>query len=230
VIDGCAVDRVVAANRYLVLGTADGDGQPWVTPVFFALLDPDRVCWVSSPDSRHSRNIARRARVGITIFDSSVEVGRAEVVYFDVDAAQATADESDTALQSLSSRLPHDKRLSGDDLQPHAVGHLPGRSAASLRPRPRRQPRIRKRGRHDGRGLTAARPARTFRLDANAEPAFVERRPCHRAPVVALRARGAGRDQVWFPRSRRQTSWAATASSGQGGARASRSARPDRNP
>jgi nitroimidazol reductase NimA-like FMN-containing flavoprotein (pyridoxamine 5'-phosphate oxidase superfamily) len=104
VIDGCAVDRVVAANRYLVLGTADGDGLPWVTPVFFALLDPDRVCWVSSPDSRHSRNIARRARVAITIFDSSVEVGRAEAVYFDVDAAQATADESDTALQSLSSR------------------------------------------------------------------------------------------------------------------------------
>lgn len=117
-IDRSAVDRVLAANRYLVLGTADKDGQPWVTPVFFAPLDPNGVCWVSSPDSRHSTNIAHRAAVAITVFDSTVEVGRAEAAYFDADAAQATPDETDTALRSLNSRLPQDKRLSGDDLQP----------------------------------------------------------------------------------------------------------------
>ncbi len=117
-IDRSAVDRVLAANRYLVLGTADEDGQPWVTPVFFAPLDPNRVCWVSSPDSRHSRNIAHRAEVAITVFDSTVDVGRAEAAYFDADAAQATLDETDTTLQALNSRLPQDKRLSHDDLQP----------------------------------------------------------------------------------------------------------------
>ena len=100
--DRSAVDRVLAANRYLVLGTADEDGQPWVTPVFFAPLDPNRVCWVSSPDSRHS----------------TVDVGRAEAAYFDADAAQVTLDEKDTTLQALNSRLPPDKRLSDDDLQP----------------------------------------------------------------------------------------------------------------
>jgi uncharacterized protein YhbP (UPF0306 family) len=118
VIDRSAVDRVLAANRYFVLGTADAAGQPWVTPVFFAPLDADRVCWVSSPDSRHSRNIARRAGVAITVFDSSVEVGHAEAAYFDAEAAQATPDETGTALQALNSRLPQDKRLSGEDLQP----------------------------------------------------------------------------------------------------------------
>lgn len=117
-VDVSAVDRVLAANRYLVLGTADEGGQPWVTPVFFAPLEPDRVCWVSSPDSRHSRNIAERAEVAITVFDSTVEVGRAEAAYFDADAAQATPDETDAALQSLNSRLPQDKRLSREDLQP----------------------------------------------------------------------------------------------------------------
>jgi uncharacterized protein YhbP (UPF0306 family) len=118
VIDRSAVDRMLAANRYLVLGTADKDGQPWVTPVFFAPLDPNRVCWVSSPDSRHSRNISHRAAVAITVFDSTVEVGQAEAAYFDADAARATPDETDTALRSLNSCLPHDKRLSADDLQP----------------------------------------------------------------------------------------------------------------
>jgi hypothetical protein len=42
VIDRSGVDRVLAANRYLVLGTADEHGQPWATPVFFAPLDPTR--------------------------------------------------------------------------------------------------------------------------------------------------------------------------------------------
>jgi pyridoxamine 5'-phosphate oxidase-like protein len=60
VIDRSDVDRLLAANRYLVLGTADEHGQPWATPVFFARLDPDRVCWVSGPDSRHYRNLAQR--------------------------------------------------------------------------------------------------------------------------------------------------------------------------
>jgi predicted pyridoxine 5'-phosphate oxidase superfamily flavin-nucleotide-binding protein len=30
--DRSVVDRLLVANRYLVLGTADADGQPWVTP------------------------------------------------------------------------------------------------------------------------------------------------------------------------------------------------------
>lgn len=118
-IDRSAVFRVLAANRYLVLGTADERGRPWATPVFFAPLDPNRVCWVSSPDSRHSRNITHRGALAITVFDSTVEVGRAEAAYFDADAAPALPDETDSALQALNSRLPPDKRLSVDDLQPH---------------------------------------------------------------------------------------------------------------
>jgi uncharacterized protein YhbP (UPF0306 family) len=106
------------ANRYLVLGTADADGQPWVTPVFFAPLDADRVCWVSSPDSRHSRNINSRAGLAITVFDSTVEVGRAEAAYFDADAGQLDEHETDAALQALNSRLPQAKHLTRDDLQP----------------------------------------------------------------------------------------------------------------
>jgi uncharacterized protein YhbP (UPF0306 family) len=119
VIDRSNIDRILAANRYLVLGTADPAGQPWVTPVFFAPLDQDRVCWVSSPESRHSRNIANRAAIAITVFDSTVEVGRAEAAYFDADAARAMPDETDTALRALNSRLPQGKLLSAEDLQPN---------------------------------------------------------------------------------------------------------------
>ena len=117
-IDRAAVTRILAANRYLVLGTADAGGQPWVSPVFFAPLDQHGLCWVSSPDSRHSRNIAHRADVAITVFDSTVAVGQAEAAYFDAVAAQAAPDEVDAALHALNARLPQDKLLSTDDLQP----------------------------------------------------------------------------------------------------------------
>jgi uncharacterized protein YhbP (UPF0306 family) len=117
--DCSMIDRVLAVNLYLVLGTADEDGQPWVSPVFFAQLGPNRLCWLSSPDARHSRNIAHRNTIAITVFDSTVAVGRAEAAYFDAHAAPATPDEVDAALQSLNARLPSDKALNLDDLQPH---------------------------------------------------------------------------------------------------------------
>ncbi|MET9022693.1 pyridoxamine 5'-phosphate oxidase family protein [Actinopolymorpha sp. NPDC004070] len=120
-IDRSDVDRILAANRYLVLGTADEDGNPWVSPVFFAPLDADQVVWVSSPDSRHSRNIAKRASVAITVFDSTVEVGRAEAAYFDAHAERADLDEEEilAALRELNTRVPQHKRLSRDDVHPY---------------------------------------------------------------------------------------------------------------
>jgi nitroimidazol reductase NimA-like FMN-containing flavoprotein (pyridoxamine 5'-phosphate oxidase superfamily) len=117
-IDRSDVNHILEANRYLVLGTADEHGQPWVSPVFFAQLDAYRVCWVSSPDSRHSRNIARRPAVAITVFDSTVEVGRAEAAYADADAEPAAPEETDAALRILNARLPQHKRLTGRDLRP----------------------------------------------------------------------------------------------------------------
>jgi nitroimidazol reductase NimA-like FMN-containing flavoprotein (pyridoxamine 5'-phosphate oxidase superfamily) len=79
---------VIEANRYMVLGTADEAGVPWVTPVWYAQSDYQRFIWVSSPDRRHSRNIRARADVSIVIFDSTVPVGSARAVYM-----SATADE-----------------------------------------------------------------------------------------------------------------------------------------
>jgi hypothetical protein len=118
VIDRSDVDRLLAANLYLVLATADEDGQPWATPVFFAPLDSHTLCWVSSPNSRHSRNIAGRPGIAITVFDSTVEVGRGEAAYFDADAAPTPPDEAEAGLQALNGRLPEQKRLSSADLQP----------------------------------------------------------------------------------------------------------------
>ena len=73
--------NVIDSNRYMVLGTADEAGEPWVTPVWFAQSEYRRFIWVSSPDRRHSRNVRARPELSIVIFDSQVAVGSARAVY-----------------------------------------------------------------------------------------------------------------------------------------------------
>jgi nitroimidazol reductase NimA-like FMN-containing flavoprotein (pyridoxamine 5'-phosphate oxidase superfamily) len=63
---------VIDRNRYLTLATADQTGQPWASPVWYAHTGYKEFFWVSSPDARHSRNIAARPQVSIVIFDSSL--------------------------------------------------------------------------------------------------------------------------------------------------------------
>ncbi|HWM11550.1 MAG TPA: pyridoxamine 5'-phosphate oxidase family protein [Solirubrobacteraceae bacterium] len=81
---------IIEANRFMVLGTADEAGVPWVTPVWYAQSDHRRFIWVSAPDRRHSRNVRARADVSLVIFDSRVEVGSARAVYMSARAEEVS--------------------------------------------------------------------------------------------------------------------------------------------
>jgi nitroimidazol reductase NimA-like FMN-containing flavoprotein (pyridoxamine 5'-phosphate oxidase superfamily) len=73
--DPAAIARaIIDANLFMVLGTADPHGRPWVSPVYYAPAAYREFFWVSSPDTRHSRNIGTRAEVSVVIFDSSVPI------------------------------------------------------------------------------------------------------------------------------------------------------------
>jgi nitroimidazol reductase NimA-like FMN-containing flavoprotein (pyridoxamine 5'-phosphate oxidase superfamily) len=61
---------IVDANRFMALGTADGSGTPWVSPVWYAPLSYREYVWVSRPGTRHSRNLAERPQIAIAIYDS----------------------------------------------------------------------------------------------------------------------------------------------------------------
>jgi Pyridoxamine 5'-phosphate oxidase len=66
----------IDSNRYMTLGTADRDGLPWVSPVWYASVDY-REFFPGCPPStreRHSRNVMERPEVSIVIFDSQVPV------------------------------------------------------------------------------------------------------------------------------------------------------------
>jgi hypothetical protein len=79
---------IVEANAYMTLATADAEGTPWASPVWFAHDDHRDFLWVSRPGARHSRNIAGRPDVGIVIFDSTVPEGQGQAVYLSARAAE----------------------------------------------------------------------------------------------------------------------------------------------
>jgi nitroimidazol reductase NimA-like FMN-containing flavoprotein (pyridoxamine 5'-phosphate oxidase superfamily) len=96
--------RLIEANMYMTIATADGDGRPWVSPVWFAAASDTEFLWVSAPDTRHSRNLAVRPEVAIVIFDSTVAVGSAEAVYLEALAEQVADDDIDEAIAIYSRR------------------------------------------------------------------------------------------------------------------------------
>ncbi|MFF0015149.1 pyridoxamine 5'-phosphate oxidase family protein [Streptomyces sp. NPDC005374] len=96
---------IVDASRYLVLATADAEGRPWSTPVYFAHVGWREFFWVSSPDAVHSRNIAVRPQTGIAVFDSSVEIGTGQGVYMSAVAGEVVdGTEAERALEVFSRR------------------------------------------------------------------------------------------------------------------------------
>ena len=51
---------LLEVNRYVTLGTADRDGRPWTTPVYFAYTTDWTFYWMSETGARHSRNPSER--------------------------------------------------------------------------------------------------------------------------------------------------------------------------
>ena len=103
--------EIVEASRYLVLATADAEGRPWSTPVYFAHAGCRDFFWVSSPDAVHSRNIAVRPEVGIVVFDSSAEIGTGQGVYMSA-VAEEVVEGAEEALEVFSRRsLLHGGRV-----------------------------------------------------------------------------------------------------------------------
>ena len=96
--------QIIDANRYLTLATADGDGRPWASPVWFAHDAYAEFLWMSRPGARHSRNVAARPEIGFVVFDSTVVPGTAQALYVDAVAEEVGADEVESAIAAYSAR------------------------------------------------------------------------------------------------------------------------------
>ena len=89
---------IIDANLYLTLGTADRDGAPWLSPVYFATADYVDFYWVSDPGAVHSRNLAQRPQVSMVIFDSQVPTYTGRAVYLTGEAVELSGSGVDRGL------------------------------------------------------------------------------------------------------------------------------------
>jgi uncharacterized protein YhbP (UPF0306 family) len=100
------LDRIARAiiddNRYMVLGTADEGGRPWVSPVYYAPSGYAELYWVSSPEAQHSRNLVARPELSIVVFDSQAPVGEGQGVYMSADAEQLTGVDAERGIEVFS--------------------------------------------------------------------------------------------------------------------------------
>jgi hypothetical protein len=95
---------IVDANLYLVLATADEEGRPWASPVYFAPDGYRDLYWVSRPEATHSRNIEWRPEISIVVFDSSAPIGTGQGVYMTAVGGEVSGDEREAGIEVFSRR------------------------------------------------------------------------------------------------------------------------------
>lgn len=114
-----SIDSIV----YMVLGTADESGFPWVSPVYFASEKYKEFYWMSSPDALHSRNLLQRPQASIVIFDSRIPVGSGQAVYLSAFAEELADNELARGVEIYNGRFSDPAEhgvhiIAADDVQP----------------------------------------------------------------------------------------------------------------
>jgi hypothetical protein len=102
---GTIARTIMDSIVYMVLGTADEAGHPWVSPVYFACEKYREFYWMSSPEVLHSRNLRVRPEVSIVIFDSRIPVGMGQAVYISAVAEELAGVDLDRGLQIYNGRF-----------------------------------------------------------------------------------------------------------------------------
>jgi nitroimidazol reductase NimA-like FMN-containing flavoprotein (pyridoxamine 5'-phosphate oxidase superfamily) len=118
--------EIIDRSMYMVLGTADEAGRPWVSPVYFAAREYSDFYWVSLPDAQHSRNLAGRPEVSIVVFDSSVPIGTGQGVYMSARAEGLEGEELVRGIEVFAHRSEEHggRSWSADDVRPPAPHRL----------------------------------------------------------------------------------------------------------
>lgn len=102
--DEATAHAIIDGVAYMTLATADADGVPWASPVWFATDDHRRFYWVSDPATQHSRNLAVRPQLSLVIFDSTAPISTGQGVYVAALADQPTGAELEHAVGVFSAR------------------------------------------------------------------------------------------------------------------------------
>jgi hypothetical protein len=120
------VREVIDDNRYMRIATADANGDPGVSPVYFAADGYRDFYWMSSPEVTHSRNIAMRPEVSIVLFDSRAPTDAVpdRTAYLKAIAAEVNDNEIEHALTIYPGPVERGGIVTADEVRPPAPYRL----------------------------------------------------------------------------------------------------------
>jgi len=90
--DDPRVRELLEHETTLVLATTADDGSPIATPLFYYSDAELNLYWLSSAESRHSRNLAARPRVAVTVFAPVTDWREVRGVQMEGVAAETAGD------------------------------------------------------------------------------------------------------------------------------------------
>ncbi len=97
------VKKILSNNLYMTLATVSSDGQPWSTPVFYAIDDDYNLYWYSRKDTRHSQNIKEINKISASIFAVSGE-DKGVGIYIEGIATELIEEELDHAANTYAAK------------------------------------------------------------------------------------------------------------------------------
>jgi Pyridoxamine 5'-phosphate oxidase len=127
-----AFEAIVRASAFMTLATADATGLPWASPVWFATADFREYFWASSPEARHSRNLAARPELAISIFDSGQKPGTGQGAYIAAIGAPVPESELDRGLEVYAAQDESLPAWTRADVLPPAKHRLYRATASEL--------------------------------------------------------------------------------------------------
>jgi hypothetical protein len=108
--------RLIDENQNMVLATADPEGIPWISPVFFVPDENYNLYWTSEKTARHSENIRCTGATAIVIFDA--EPGKpVDAVYMSCESDELTDPVEIHRAIAVLSRKPQPEKWSIDSVE-----------------------------------------------------------------------------------------------------------------
>ena len=99
--------KLMNASPLGALATVAPRGRAYISHMYFAWTDSFDVCWISDPESVHSRNLVRNSSAAVTIYDSRQVWGRLDRgIHLFGAAAEVAGRRAREAEQAYAARFP----------------------------------------------------------------------------------------------------------------------------
>ncbi len=99
------VKRIIESNNYMVIATADSEGNPWASALFYVHDKDYAFYFLSAIDSRHIKNIGGNSVASFVIFDSRQKIGQSDSVQAECKISEVNKNQLEDVIKLYVKKL-----------------------------------------------------------------------------------------------------------------------------